>query len=123
MAQNDDHVNRLEMELGVVRTRLKAEQAERLQLWPKAELADKYLVLLRRSRDVVRRMRKSLVGAELKTADLLLADIARLIDVVSGRDERSKQGNQPCFACGATEGATTSREGPYARCNVCGYAG
>lgn len=121
--ERQERVRQLEMELSVVRARLKSEQAERLKLWPRAELADTCIALVKRTRGALQRHRKNLVASELITVDLLLTDIARVLVLIDCPDERVIYQNQPCFACGAEAGALESPGGRSLRCNSCGYAG
>lgn len=123
MGDETDREHQLERELDVVRTRLKTEQAERLQLWPKAQLSDTYLDLLRRARQALQQGRVGMVGTQLRSLDLLLVDIARAMRLVEKRSDNESYQNQPCYACGATAGAVRTPEGRYLRCNACGYAG
>lgn len=123
MSEDGEKIRQLETELGAIRARLKSEQAERLALWPKAELADTLLSLLRRSQAAVRRHRKTLVGVQLREADYLLMDIARAVQLIDTVDERVVRQNQPCFSCGSLEGATETPQSRFSRCNSCGYAG
>lgn len=119
----EQQIENLQLELNAIRARLKEVHAERLQLWPKAQLADTYLSLLRRARDTLQKHRKSMAGVQLRAVDLLLTDIARAVRLVDTVEESVAIENQPCFACGATQGATQAPEGRFKRCNACGYAG
>jgi formate dehydrogenase maturation protein FdhE len=123
MSDETTRITRLERDLEVTKTRLKTEQAERLHLWPKAELSDTYLSLLQRARKALQKTRTSMVGTQLRVVDLLLFDIARAMQLVEKRIDKESHANQPCFACGAMMGTTQTSEGRYLRCNACGYAG
>jgi hypothetical protein len=126
MDEQRERERQLEVQLNVLRERLKSEQADRLELWPKAELADAFIQLTKRARDSLQTHRKNLVGVELRRVDLLLGDVARVMRLVDDVEEKMLYQNQPCFACGATLGAMESpgpSGGRYRRCNSCGYAG
>jgi hypothetical protein len=123
MDEQKERIHQLEMQLSVLRERLKTEQADRLALWPKAQLADTCLALVKRCRSALQSKRKVVVGVELRQVDLLLTDLARVMHVIECPKDHDAYRNQPCYACGATDGATEAPEGRYLRCNSCGYAG
>ena len=128
MDEQEERIQQLELELKKVKDRLASEQADRLRLWPRVEASDKYLGLLKRATEIIRICRPILAAVELKKTDLLLADIAETLrirtpQVATLETIQRRYENQPCAACGRSEGATHVPGAPFKRCNLCGYAG